>query len=244
MALFLFCKSIPKSKSYISCLQSFPYYLIIFFSFQPLPKSVLACIIIVALLPLFKQFFELPNYWRVNKYDFFTWIVAWFCTTVLSITLGLVIGLLFSLLTVVMDAFVAPAYKLESVQADIYRPDGVYASDGKTNDRVKVIRYEAPLFFANLDQFKSKLFEKSGIDLKAAAANKKENGASNGAALQNGAEGEESVRLRMDENSNKGGAGQVLILDCSAISYIDIQSLNGLKQLQGDMKKQNMRYGK
>ena len=38
--------------------------------FEPVPKSVLACIIIVALKNLFFQFRNLKDLWKISKFDF------------------------------------------------------------------------------------------------------------------------------------------------------------------------------
>lgn len=219
-------------------------------AFQPLPKSVLASIIIVALLPLFKQFRDLKKYWKLNRYDFFTWLITWAVTSIFSITMGLVIGVAFSLLTIIIESFIAPALRLQNVHSDIYRPDGCYASDTKYSDGVSnvcVVRFEAPLFFANLDRFKNSLMEASGIDLKAEKERmlkvQHQNGVDEKVEMKVGEnekgdekEQGETVALNIDGNFNdrKDAATKAVVLDCSGIPYADIQGLNTLKQLHMD----------
>ena len=151
--------------------------------------------------------------------------------------MGLMVGVAFSLLTVIMEAFITPALRMQNIQADIYRADGVYATSEMSMAHIRIIRFESPLFFANLDRFKNSLMEASGIDLKAA----KEKQQMVAVVQKNGsAENEadaENIRLNMDGNFNDTKTDvTVLILDCSAISYIDLQGLNALTQLQTDFK--------
>ncbi|KIH49444.1 inorganic anion transporter, SulP family, partial [Ancylostoma duodenale] len=69
---------------------------------EPLPMCILACIVIVSLKGLFLQVRELPRYWRISKYDFAIWLVACLTTIFMDVTKGLIISIVFALLTIVL----------------------------------------------------------------------------------------------------------------------------------------------
>lgn len=68
--------------------------------FEPLPKACLAAIIVVALKNLLLQAKEVAWYWKVNKYEFVTWIATYLSVVLLDIDLGLFVGISVSIFTV------------------------------------------------------------------------------------------------------------------------------------------------
>lgn len=73
--------------------------ILLFFApfFYALQKCVLACIIIVSLRGALRKFKDVPAKWRDSKNDAIVWLVAMFATTLTSVELGLVIGIIFSM---------------------------------------------------------------------------------------------------------------------------------------------------
>uniref|UniRef100_H9GTE3 SLC26A/SulP transporter domain-containing protein n=1 Tax=Anolis carolinensis TaxID=28377 RepID=H9GTE3_ANOCA len=69
--------------------------------FYYLPKCVLACINVTSLRQMFLQFQDLPELWRISRIDFAVWVVTWLSVVVLSVDLGLAVGIVFSMMTVV-----------------------------------------------------------------------------------------------------------------------------------------------
>ncbi|XP_070477992.1 solute carrier family 26 member 10 isoform X2 [Equus przewalskii] len=69
--------------------------------FYYLPKAVLACINISSMRQMFFQMQELPQLWRISRVDFAVWMVTWVAVVTLSVDLGLAVGVVFSMMTVV-----------------------------------------------------------------------------------------------------------------------------------------------
>ncbi|KAH9369359.1 hypothetical protein HPB48_022450 [Haemaphysalis longicornis] len=68
---------------------------------EKLPVAVLAAIIFVSLKKVFMQIRDFWNFWLISKIDGQVWLVTFFATIILEVQLGLVIGVVFSLLTLV-----------------------------------------------------------------------------------------------------------------------------------------------
>ncbi|KAL3074316.1 hypothetical protein niasHS_015146 [Heterodera schachtii] len=176
---------------------------------EPLPISILACIVVVSLKPLFLQYRDLPKLRAVSLYDMFIWLVAFFATVLLDITYGLVLAILFSVFTIVLreqwPTFhrigVAP---IES-QTDLSR-NWPYAN-------VEIWRFMAPLHFANAQKFTEQL--------RKTLRNFSEN---NGKSqTTNDSENEYANDLEKAQNA-------VLVVDCTAVSHIDSVGVNTLSE--------------
>ena len=127
--------------------------------FQPLPNSILASIIVVALIPMFQQFQNLKPLWRVNKYDFAIWLVTWATVTFLDVTIGLVIGIGFAIATIPLQAFFAKGFTLGALDnLEVYVPVKDYQNASEL-EGVKVFRFEGSLHFASKERFKTQLFK-------------------------------------------------------------------------------------
>lgn len=65
--------------------------------FYALQKCVLACIIIVSLRGALRKFKDIPAKWRDSKNDATVWLVTMFATALISVELGLLVGVVFSM---------------------------------------------------------------------------------------------------------------------------------------------------
>ena len=269
------------------------------YCFQSLPISVLGSIIIVALIPLLKTFADLKQLWHINKADMLTWVVTWLATTVFSIQIGLAVGIAFSLMTVVFDAFTGGSHKMAAMEEGLYKEHDIYESATKSEDRIAVVRTEGPLFFANIDRFKAGILRASVWELESEISTLEDKKANQNVMQANGLkfEHEEATKdgkkeqipgpdimakeitkseadlklnalhvestvskqtIKANENINhrdtSGSATQdptrntpqsdkntkaskLLILDATAITYVDVQGLNALEQLKIDFVK-------
>uniref|UniRef100_A0A4W6E792 Solute carrier family 26 member 3 n=1 Tax=Lates calcarifer TaxID=8187 RepID=A0A4W6E792_LATCA len=119
------------------------------FLLEPLPKSVLGAVVIVNLKGMLMQFREIPYLWRRDKPDCIVWLGTCIAAILLGLDLGLAAGLGVELLSVVLRQF---GYnRNDSLQ--IYEPEGV-----------KIFRIPSPIFFANIEFFRSKLVEAVGFN--------------------------------------------------------------------------------
>ncbi|XP_041349983.1 solute carrier family 26 member 6-like isoform X3 [Gigantopelta aegis] len=127
--------------------------------FEALPNSVLAAIIIVALKGMFKQFTELKRLWRISIIDFAIWLVTFVATFMLDVDLGLLVGVIFALLTVIYQSQRPYACVMGQVPGtDLYRDVTVYTAAQQIQG-IKIFRYDSALFFANSEHFKNAIYK-------------------------------------------------------------------------------------
>ncbi|RUS81144.1 hypothetical protein EGW08_011085 [Elysia chlorotica] len=132
--------------------------------FEDLPNSILAAIIIVSLKGLLKQFGELRRLWRVSKIDFSVWLVTFLATVFLDVDLGLLIGLIYNLVPILLrtqEPYHCLLGKLPG--ADIYVDLKVHR-EASALPGIKIFQFQAPLYFANMDHFKRALVKDTGVD--------------------------------------------------------------------------------
>lgn len=130
--------------------------------FEHLPNCVLAAIIIVALLPLLKSFKETPNFWRVNKIDFLVYYATVIFVTFFSIVIGLIVGIAINILLIIIQMQLAKVYRVRGVPGtEVYLPEELFGSQLQQDSKIQVFRLDSDLFFANVEQFKQRLFEQT-----------------------------------------------------------------------------------
>ncbi|XP_045928311.1 chloride anion exchanger-like isoform X1 [Micropterus dolomieu] len=134
------------------------------FLLEPLPKSVLGAVIIVNLKGMLMQCREVPYLWRRDKPDCVVWCTTCLASILLGLDLGLAVGLGVELISVVLRVQFPRCSVLANIKGtDLYkdRKDyiNIYEPDG-----VKVFRIPSPIFFANIDFFRSKLVEAVGFN--------------------------------------------------------------------------------
>eukprot|EP00731_Ephydatia_muelleri_P024323 Em0016g594a len=70
--------------------------------FRALPQAVLGVIVCMGLFGMFKQFKDIVRYFRLSFADLLAWIVVFVATLLLGVDLGLITGVVFSLLLVLI----------------------------------------------------------------------------------------------------------------------------------------------
>ncbi|XP_030400712.1 pendrin [Gopherus evgoodei] len=131
---------------------------------EPLQKSVLAAIVIANLKGMFMQVFDVPRLWRQNKADAMIWIFTCVASIILGLDLGLLAGLVFGLLTVVVRVQFPSWGGLGNVPGtDLYKNVKNYKTVVEP-EGVKILRFSSPIFYANIDGLKSSLKSTVGFD--------------------------------------------------------------------------------
>uniref|UniRef100_A0A8C7E0Z8 Solute carrier family 26 member 3 n=1 Tax=Oncorhynchus kisutch TaxID=8019 RepID=A0A8C7E0Z8_ONCKI len=100
------------------------------FLLEPLPKSVLGAVVIVNLKGMLMQIREVPYLWRRDRPDCVVWVVTCLASILLGLDLGLAVGLGIELLTVVFRAQLGCVYTWSLfyclyISFQIYEPEGV-----------------------------------------------------------------------------------------------------------------------
>ncbi|XP_066865725.1 solute carrier family 26 member 10-like isoform X3 [Kogia breviceps] len=122
--------------------------------FYYLPKAVLACINISSMRQMFFQMRELPQLWRISRVDFAVWMVTWVAVVTLSVDLGLAVGVVFSMMTVVCRTQRVQCLALGLAEGtELYRP----LRESHKLLQVPglcILSYPTPLYFGTRGQFR------------------------------------------------------------------------------------------
>ncbi|XP_071752818.2 chloride anion exchanger-like [Centroberyx gerrardi] len=134
------------------------------FLLEPLQKSVLGAVVIVNLKGMLMQVRDVPYLWRKDKPDCVVWLGTCVAAIFLGLDLGLAAGLGVELLTVVLRTQFPRCSVLANIKGtDIYKDRKDYVSIYEP-EGVKIFRIPSPIFFANIEFFRSKLVEAIGFN--------------------------------------------------------------------------------
>uniref|UniRef100_A0A3Q3W8G7 STAS domain-containing protein n=1 Tax=Mola mola TaxID=94237 RepID=A0A3Q3W8G7_MOLML len=217
------------------------------FLLEPLPRSVLGALVIVNLKGMLMQFREIVYLWRKDKPDCVVWVVTCLSACLLGLDLGLAVGLGIELITVIFRTQFPRCSTLANIQGtDLYRDRKDYLHIFEPIG-VKIFKIPSPIFFANIDFFKEKLIEVGFNPLRVL---RKRNKAIRKIKklLQKGSD---DITEEMDQLFNKNNLPSrinwnaelpvdinvprvdlhSLILDFSAVSFLDISAMKGLKMV-------------
>uniref|UniRef100_A0A3Q2YZS1 Solute carrier family 26 member 1 n=1 Tax=Hippocampus comes TaxID=109280 RepID=A0A3Q2YZS1_HIPCM len=203
--------------------------------FHALQKCVLACIIIVSLRGALRKFKDVPAKWRASRNDAVVWLITMSATALISVELGLLVGISFSLICIIYKTQ-NPRVSLlgRAGDSDLYEDMEEYQNLVPPS-RVRVFRFQAPLYYANKDTFLKTLYKAVGVTpfLEMTSRRKAEKKAKKISMTQAQANGDTNngdvvvalVQRQLDFHT--------IILDCSAIPFLDS---TGLVAFQGLLK--------
>ncbi|MCP9260464.1 Sulfate permease family protein 3 [Dirofilaria immitis] len=180
-----------------------------------LPICILSAIIMMSLRSMFQKFSELPKIWPISKIDFLIWVVAFMTTVGLDVMIGLIISVLFVLITLIFRSQFPRWERLVQLSAsEPYFDNPKRYISSTNNPNIRLYRFESPLLFNNVERFKLNVYGAiKGWENKPDATNNLKN-----------------------MNDLKIFNQRYLLLDCSAISYIDCMGLNMLKEVVNEVK--------
>ncbi|XP_055336088.1 solute carrier family 26 member 6-like [Paramacrobiotus metropolitanus] len=131
---------------------------------ESLPEACLGSIIMVALINMLKQISEVTKLWSISFVDTSVLLVSFLAVIILDVDSGLGIGVGYSLLTVIFRTQRPEIGLLGRVpQTDIYKRIDSYRTAMEVPN-MKIIRLDAPLYFANADFFRRTTYELCGLD--------------------------------------------------------------------------------
>ena len=127
--------------------------------FYYLPIAVLAAIIIVAVIGLV-DIKEAKHLWSADKHDFFAFLVTFLATIFISIETGILVGVVVSILLMIYRLAYPHIAELGQIpESDTYRNLARFDELDTTNDAM-ILRFDAPLFFANCNSFRDAVLNK------------------------------------------------------------------------------------
>ncbi|WKY05211.1 hypothetical protein Q1695_005883 [Nippostrongylus brasiliensis] len=201
----------------------------------PLPMCVLASIIVVALVDMFLKLRQLPELWRVSKFDLAIWLVAFTATAFIDVVSGLVIAIVFALFTTVVRLQWPNWHVLGNlIGSNDYRDIERYHQI-RIVKNVSVVRFDAPLLFTNVERFRE-MVEAVVRDWDHPACNSHLE--TNDETIDVD-ECEDTARLTKKSAERDPPSGRVskfLIIDCSGMVYIDMMGVACLKEIYVDLK--------
>ncbi|KAF7995780.1 hypothetical protein HCN44_006887 [Aphidius gifuensis] len=183
--------------------------------FEPLPRCVLASIIVVALKGMLMQAKQLKRFWKLSKLDGMVWIVTVLTVVLVGIDIGLLAGLLTSLVSILLLSIKPYTCLLGHVpNTDLYldmnRYKGIIELPG-----IKIFHYCGGLNFANGNCFKTNVFKLVDVEpqkvLKLRAKKAKTT----------------IVQDKID-NTNELNC---IVMDMSALSYVDPSGIGVLHSI-------------
>uniref|UniRef100_A0AAY4EY70 STAS domain-containing protein n=1 Tax=Denticeps clupeoides TaxID=299321 RepID=A0AAY4EY70_9TELE len=136
------------------------------FIFQPLPQTVLAAIIMVNLVGMFKQMRDIPLLWKTSKLELAIWLVAFVSSVLLGLDYGLLVSIGFAIVTVI--------YRTQSPKSMIlgHIPNtGMYCDVDEYQESIectgiKIFHLNASIYFANSDLYINTLKQKVALSLR------------------------------------------------------------------------------
>uniref|UniRef100_A0A1A8QWD9 Sulfate transporter n=2 Tax=Nothobranchius TaxID=28779 RepID=A0A1A8QWD9_9TELE len=206
--------------------------------FSALQKSVLASIIIVSLRGALRKFKDVPAKWRASRNDAIVWLVTMFATALISVEIGLLVGIVFSMICVIYKTQNPKVSLLGRVSdTDLYEDIDEY-KNLTPPVRVRIFRFMAPLYYANKDSFLKSLYKAVGVEpflelTKRRKAEKKSKEMSKKQATANGEKNNGDVFIGLVQRELEF---HTIVLDCSAIPFIDSTGMATFKGLVKEYK--------
>uniref|UniRef100_G3PX64 Solute carrier family 26 member 2 n=1 Tax=Gasterosteus aculeatus TaxID=69293 RepID=G3PX64_GASAC len=200
--------------------------------FYSLQKCVLAVIILVNLRGALAKFLDVPAMWRVNRVDASIWLITMATSALVNTELGLLVGVLVSALCVLGRTQQARVLELGRAPTGEHYEDASSYRGLRTHPDVAVFRFEAPIYYANQSMFRKSLYKRVGLDpvkektqlmkFKKKQQQREEGGVPNGKS---------AVTLMLD---HKPRLLRSLVIDCSAVLFLDTAGVNALKEVRKD----------
>ncbi len=133
--------------------------------FYNLPKAILASVIMVAVFGLI-DYKEAIHLLKSNRTDFSTLIVTFLATLMLGVEMGIAVGVVLSLIMVLFKTTNPHTAELARLPNSHFYRNIKRFDNLELKKDILIYRFDAQLFFANINYFKDKLydFEKSKND--------------------------------------------------------------------------------
>ncbi|XP_074865918.1 sulfate transporter-like [Carettochelys insculpta] len=200
--------------------------------FYSLQKCVLGVITIVNLRGALRKFRDLPKMWHVSKVDTVIWFVTMAASALVSTEIGLLIGVCFSMLCVILRTQRPEALLLGQVaETEMYESLSA-CKNLRTKPGIMVFRFEAPLYYINKEFFKSTLYKRTGINpawVKAAKKKAAKQMLKEQTVDSGGFQADVTLQL-----VNEPLAYHTIVIDCCAIQFLDTAGIHTLKEICKD----------
>jgi len=193
--------------------------------FELLTNATLASIVISGVVSLV-DYHEAFYLWRVHRFDFCNWMLAFLGTLFLGVELGLGIAICISLLLVIFES----AYPHTAILGRLpgtteYRNVKNY-TQAEIYDGILVVRIDAPIYFANTQNIRDKVqkYEKKATKL-----------------IAEKLERQNEQMLEKGEGAiNEDTAVRFIIIEFSAVAHMDTSALHILHDMHKNYISRNI----
>ncbi|XP_050094673.1 prestin [Anopheles aquasalis] len=186
--------------------------------FESLPRCVLAAIIVVALKGMLVQVYHIKKFHREGHLELFVWCVTFLSVVIIDIDIGLLIGVVISLIALYVKGWKTYYSLLGTV------PDTAIYVDIGSHQRaeelpyIKIFKYTGAINFANKNTFKKALYKETKV-------------------LQR-----TNVSLVPRYNGESIGlqATKTVIIDLSSVPHVDTAACKMLTEIKTQLEKVNV----
>uniref|UniRef100_A0A1I7YAM3 STAS domain-containing protein n=1 Tax=Steinernema glaseri TaxID=37863 RepID=A0A1I7YAM3_9BILA len=218
--------------------------------FSELPLCVLSCVGLCGLRSAFSGIFTVSQLRRISTVDTCSWLWSAMAAVLLgnsSSALGAAVA--FGLFSVVLRTQWPECQLLVNVtgSGSYYAEQSRYGSDPVEENGIAVLRFEAPLLFANVSHFKREVH--ALVDATKGQIMAVGIGTRTGSMKSNGGCGGRRPSLSMrstllisgdivpnyDNTNVDQSLTKIAILDCSSINYVDTVGLEAMAELFGEL---------
>ena len=126
--------------------------------FYNLPKAILASVIMVAVFGLI-DYREAIQLWKSNRLDFWMLIATFLATLILGVEMGIGLGVVLSLAMVLFKTTNPHTAQLAKVPNSHFYRNVKRFDNLEEKEEILIYRFDAQLFFANVNYFKDKLYD-------------------------------------------------------------------------------------
>ncbi|XP_056141062.1 sulfate anion transporter 1 [Lampris incognitus] len=200
--------------------------------FYALQKCVLASIIIVSLRGALRKFRDVPAKWHTSRIDAIVWMVTMAATALISVELGLLVGVFFSMLCIVFLTQKPKVSLLGRVNDTTVYEDLEEYENLIPPARVHIFQFQAPLYYANKDSFLKSLYKSVKVEPFLELTKRRK------------ADKIKAKEMKTDKTNGEVVLGLVereldfhtIVLDCSTIPFIDSTGVATIESLIKDYK--------
>ncbi|XP_067107120.1 sulfate anion transporter 1 [Osmerus mordax] len=199
--------------------------------FHALQKCVLACIIIVSLRGALRKFRDVPSKWRASKTDAVVWLVTVAASALITVELGLLVGVVFSMICVIFQTQNPKVSLLgQAGTSELYEDIAEY-KDLSAPSGVRIFRFQAPLYYANKETFLKSLYKAVGLEpfLELTRRRKAQKKSLLAAKQAEASRGDKTNGDAIVGLVNADLLFHTIVLDCSSVPFIDSAGMGTLK---------------
>ncbi|XP_045630698.1 sulfate anion transporter 1 isoform X2 [Ursus americanus] len=201
--------------------------------FRDLQRCVLACVIVVSLRGALRKVRDVPQLWRLSPVDALVWVATAATCVLVSVEVGLLAGVLLSLLSLAGRTQRPRATLLAQIGDSGFYEDAAEFEGLVPEPGVRIFRFGGPLYYANKDFFLRSLYSLTGLDAGRAATRRKQRGLEARLTEGDPVEGVDPVTSTAALVPT-AASFHAVVIDCAPLLFLDAAGVAALQDLRRD----------